>query len=234
MSLLGFAPVRTPKQTAAKRTRKEGDDMETDLEEDVQGKVASLVLATAAGLAAVRAVVFDVVLLPADTAIAKAALSATKNYHKELMTIEKKDRAKHGPPYTRVWQALVQECLNEAERASNPAVKNHYIPFVAHHVDEIKGIPQEADRMQYLMEIVRHCTASLTYKQDMVKITVSVCAAKNVFVDKTNIEDAWIAMIRIMMTVGGVKKRGQAPKGSLERAVAKVYGVQVDTKVENP
>eukprot|EP00929_Paragymnodinium_shiwhaense_P034239 TRINITY_DN18657_c0_g1_i3.p2 TRINITY_DN18657_c0_g1~~TRINITY_DN18657_c0_g1_i3.p2 ORF type:complete len:231 (-),score=52.09 TRINITY_DN18657_c0_g1_i3:715-1407(-) len=228
MSLLGLAPVKTPKQAAAKRTRKEGDDsMETDQEDDMQGKVASLALATAAGLAAVRAVVFDVVLIPADTPIAKAAVSATKSYHKELMTIEKKDRAKHGPPYTRVWQALVQECLNEAERASNPAVKNHYIPFVAHHVDEIKGIPQEADRLQYLMEIVRHCTASLTYKQDMVKITVSVCPAKNIFVDKTNIEDAWIA-------VGGVKKRGQAPKGSLERAVAKVYGVKVDTKAENP
>eukprot|EP00929_Paragymnodinium_shiwhaense_P067879 TRINITY_DN34114_c0_g1_i1.p2 TRINITY_DN34114_c0_g1~~TRINITY_DN34114_c0_g1_i1.p2 ORF type:complete len:245 (-),score=76.52 TRINITY_DN34114_c0_g1_i1:342-1076(-) len=209
-------PAEVKREFAKKARGLEADDLDNEAEKmDVQ-KLALLAVTTAAGLEGVRAAVQDGYLVPADGNIGKAALSATKTYYNAVKKLPVKERSSYGPPYDRVWAAILEAGLTEAARLGD---NDHYTPNIKPFVDQIQKV-QEAKRVDVTMESVRQCVAALTFKKDKVKIIVSVQTDGNIYVDEddNHIGKAWVAIQRLMVLhCGAEKKAGSAPRSNVAR-----------------
>eukprot|EP00929_Paragymnodinium_shiwhaense_P099251 TRINITY_DN60849_c0_g1_i1.p2 TRINITY_DN60849_c0_g1~~TRINITY_DN60849_c0_g1_i1.p2 ORF type:complete len:250 (+),score=56.50 TRINITY_DN60849_c0_g1_i1:197-946(+) len=214
---------------AAKRGRKEEDegmDVDEAMESDL-AKLALLTVANAAAIAGLRAVTQDVLVIPNSCPVAAKLLTATKEYHQEVQRIDKKDRSKFGPPYMRVWQALLAFCAEEAAKSKHKEL----LPQITQFITQVNGLEQKI-RMEFILDAVRQCTASKTYKGDSVKLIVSVSSHPNVHSDQVYIVQCWTAMMRILICDHNAeKKRGQAPRGNIERHIMKAFNLKTGAEL---
>eukprot|EP00929_Paragymnodinium_shiwhaense_P046682 TRINITY_DN23754_c0_g1_i1.p2 TRINITY_DN23754_c0_g1~~TRINITY_DN23754_c0_g1_i1.p2 ORF type:complete len:244 (+),score=44.17 TRINITY_DN23754_c0_g1_i1:230-961(+) len=228
--LFGF-PSQALATSAKKRkgpdaaTRANGADKADDQR---LNEVAVLSLITANAVATVHAVVTDVLIFEANSPVAIATKKASTEFHALVQNTKREDRHTLGPPYIRVWQAVMEASMGVAAKAEEPSIS---VEPIKQYGAIVAGLEPWA-KIRFLTETVRQCRVSPCHDKSKVKLQISVKAGATLDSDANPVDVAWLTTQRILVKhMGAEKKMGKAPQGAIERKLAQKYSVR--TKKED-
>ena len=147
--------------------------------------------------------VYRTILLPTESEISQAALTAGKSYHDQVMAKGKQHDL--GPPYLHIWTSIILKVMGSKHTAED---QKKY--FRSYWNETILG--QERD---VIAGLVRCCRLKKTYNESIKRLYFRV--------EDKDLERH--LMKAILMQPGAVNKDGSPPAGEMEREAQRLLAI---------
>ena len=155
--------------------------------------VAKLSLKHAMEMRELQAAVLTTVVMNQDDPIVKAATEATQEYHKRQQA---GGDTPQGPPHCYAWMGMLEMLVSEHTGIAEESTQS------------IRQFCQEYASAEAMATVIHVCRVKKAFQKGKVKVCFAVHASA---------EQVLKLLVDKLTDKGGEVKRGQAPKGGLER-----------------
>eukprot|EP00929_Paragymnodinium_shiwhaense_P070353 TRINITY_DN35639_c0_g2_i1.p2 TRINITY_DN35639_c0_g2~~TRINITY_DN35639_c0_g2_i1.p2 ORF type:complete len:256 (+),score=59.84 TRINITY_DN35639_c0_g2_i1:198-965(+) len=206
-----------------------GEELDDDQDmEQLLGMVGRLALAANGRAGAALSINTDVLVYEDELAyknpdnqmvkLAQVLQQAGREYSEQLKTLSSEQKGSLGPPYVRIWDALVGWCLGAAKAGVQGVDANKVNEEVAKMQAAIGQLQNTQDKLGAITITVRYCKNAKAYKKGLYRLEVGVVDHPQQLFEA---KKAWGYMLEILVKLGAQRKMGPAPLTNNARQVVK-------------
>eukprot|EP00929_Paragymnodinium_shiwhaense_P041856 TRINITY_DN21734_c0_g4_i1.p2 TRINITY_DN21734_c0_g4~~TRINITY_DN21734_c0_g4_i1.p2 ORF type:complete len:247 (+),score=73.94 TRINITY_DN21734_c0_g4_i1:188-928(+) len=205
-----------------------------DVDETTE-QLAQLTLSVAQTANLARSALNEVYIVPMDSPLYKATKEASSAFHEEVMATPQAQRKALGPPYIRVFQALLAHANELASKITEPDLKSQATKAFQDFLEDVHNAGDGDKKLLFLGDVVRTCRVTKC-RSDPSKalMEVIVSTKRSVFSNRNSIEDCWYFAQRIIIeTYKAERQIGTRPMGGIERKLMKKFAVKRSNAMED-
>eukprot|EP00929_Paragymnodinium_shiwhaense_P041851 TRINITY_DN21734_c0_g2_i1.p2 TRINITY_DN21734_c0_g2~~TRINITY_DN21734_c0_g2_i1.p2 ORF type:complete len:204 (+),score=63.04 TRINITY_DN21734_c0_g2_i1:318-929(+) len=191
-------------------------------------QLAQLTLSVALTANLARSALNEVYLVPVDSPLYKATKAASTAFHEEVMATPQTQRKALGPPYIRVFQALLEHANELAEQIKDPDMKNQATKAFKDFLEDVHNAGEGDKKLLFLGDVVRTCRMTKS-RSDPTKaiMEVIVSTKRSVFSNRNTVENCWYFAQKIIIEAYKAERQiGTRPMGGIERKLMKKFAVK--------